>query len=1094
MPPETLDVRFIEARDRPIVRATDLGSVQVLKHGNVFLLTDPFGDIHPDSRGLGLYAGDTRTLSCSVLRVGGDRPVLLQGSAGGNYRGSIQLTNPTADRNPDAKVHPADALVGRTIGISRDRLISADALEERVKIVNHASRVETIAVDLEFGFDAADIFEVRGYPRRSRGTLLPVAATTDRLTFRYDGLDGRRRATHLAFSEEAVAVEPVAAEVEAADPIDSGATVRFRWSFTLGPGEAGELRWVVWETIGAIPEDGADAAGTTGTARTATAGGAGNVDTADLFPEAPRVSADEGAAAYHAWERGTTTISSDHELFNLVVERSVADLRLLVNEGPDAGERYVAAGVPWFTTLFGRDSLITALQSVAFRPQIAVEALTVLAAHQATAMDPDRDAEPGKILHELRTGEMAGSGELPHTPYYGSVDSTPLWLILLGETYDWTGDRALVDRLWPNALAALDWIDRYGDRDGDGFVEYERRTDGGLLNQGWKDSSDAIRDRDGNQAVPPIALAEVQGYVFAAKRRMAGLARIRGEGELADRLDRDASLLQDRFEAAFWVEDQRYYALALDRDKRPADAVGSNAGQCLWTGIVAPERAQDVVDRLLGPTMSSGWGIRTYAADQAGYNPIGYHTGTVWPHDTSLIAAGMKRYGFDDAANRLVEPGPGGGPAVPGVPPPRAVLRVRPRRCPPSGAISRGLLAAGVGRRQPVPVPRHDARAPTARRPRRTRTPAPAPAGLAREGHAHEPPDRGGVGGPAVPSMARDHERGGPAQGRRDRRHDPPVTTVGELLREGADALTASGSESPRLDAELLLGHAIGIDRTGVVAHSEAPVGADAEATYRAGIARRVTGEPVAYIRGIKEFYGLAFTVDRRALIPRPETERLVELAEAEVMGRLAAAARPAGSPPIRVADVGTGSGAIAIALVVALRRRRAEAEMTVLATDVSAEALDLARENAVGHAAADRLGFLETDLLPPVVVDPYDLVLANLPYVRHDVVPELPVAASFEPVLALDGGADGLEVIGRLLERLPDGLAEGGVALLEIGADQGDAIVALVQATLPGWSCVVERDLAGLPRVARVVRGPDSAAGGFGPAGSGTPPAERPG
>jgi glycogen debranching enzyme len=632
MPPETATVRFIDPRVQPIARATDLGSVQVLKHGNVFLLTDPFGDIHPDSRGLGLYAGDTRLLSCSVLRVGGERPVLLQGSPGGNFRGTIQLTNPSADRNPDAKVHPDDELVGRTIGISRDRLVAAGALEERVRVVNHASRSETITIDLEFGADSADIFEVRGFPRAARGTLLPVAVTPDRVTFRYDGLDHRRRFTHVAFSEQAVAVEAV--DAAATDPSDTGATVRLRWAFALEPGETGELRWTVWHSTTATPADPADASG--------------------LFPAPPRLTADEGVAAYHAWERGTTAISSDHELFNLVVARSVADLRLLVNEGPGEDQRYVAAGVPWFTTLFGRDTLITALQALAFRPQLAVETLSVLAAYQATELDPDRDAEPGKILHELRTGEMAGSGELPHTPYFGSVDSTPLWLILLGETYDWTGDRALLDRLWPNALAALDWIDRYGDRDGDGFVEYERRTDHGLLNQGWKDSSDAIRDRDGREAVPPIALAEVQGYVFAAKRRMAGLARVRGDVDLAARLDRDAGLLHDRFEAAFWVEDQRFYALALDRDKRPADAIGSNAGQCLWTGIVAPERARDVIDRLLGQTMSSGWGIRTFASDQPGYNPIGYHTGTVWPHDTSLIAAGMKQYGFDEAANRLV--------------------------------------------------------------------------------------------------------------------------------------------------------------------------------------------------------------------------------------------------------------------------------------------------------------------------------------------------------------------------------------------------------------------------------------------------------
>ncbi len=627
-------VTFIEPRIVPIQKATDLGSVQVLKHGNLYLLTDPFGDIHPDSRGLGLYESDTRLLSCCSLRVGGVRPVLLQGSMGANYRGSIQLTNPSADRNQDAKVHPAPELAGRTIGISRDRLIGVGGMEERVRIVNHAELETTFSVELELGADSADIFEVRGYPRPKRGTLLPIAVSPTRATFRYDGVDGRRRSTHIAFVDAAQAFGPI--DRRSHDEVLSGGSIRFRWDVRLAPGERRDFGWTVWGSIEPTTDrrDGETPAA--------------------LFPDAPRISADDGAAAYHAWDRGTTAIQTDHELFNLTLGRSLADLRLLVNDGPGPEERYIAAGVPWFSTLFGRDSLITSFEALAFRPQIAVETLAVLAAYQATEVDDWRDAQPGKILHELRTGELAGSGELPHTPYYGSVDATPLFLILLGATYDWTGDRAFVDRLWPNALAALAWIDTYGDLDGDGFVEYQRRSERGLLNQGWKDSSDAIRDRAGRTSTMPIALAEVQGYVFDAKRRMAALATVRGETELANRLLAESESLRARFEEAFWVEDQRYYAMALDGDKRPLDAIASNAGHCLWTGIASPARARDVADRLMSPEMFSGWGIRTYAEGQPGYNPIGYHTGSVWPHDTSLVAAGLKRYGFDDESNRLV--------------------------------------------------------------------------------------------------------------------------------------------------------------------------------------------------------------------------------------------------------------------------------------------------------------------------------------------------------------------------------------------------------------------------------------------------------
>jgi release factor glutamine methyltransferase len=296
------------------------------------------------------------------------------------------------------------------------------------------------------------------------------------------------------------------------------------------------------------------------------------------------------------------------------------------------------------------------------------------------------------------------------------------------------------------------------------------------------------------------------------------------------------------------------------------------------------------------------------------------------------------------------------------------------------------------------------------------------------------------------------------------------VETTGALLREGADRLAAAGSETPRLDAELLLGHAVGAGRTAVVAHPEAPVGADAARRYRSDLDRRAAGEPVAYLRGIKEFYGLAFEADARALIPRPETETLVELARDEVMRRLVSAARPAGTQDLRIVDVGTGSGAIAVALAVTLRRLNALDSVVILAVDISPEALGLAKENAVGHAVADRISFAEADLLPDGSAG-FDLVLANLPYVSHDAMAGLPVAASFEPVLALDGGVDGLAIIGRLLDRLPEALADDGVAMLEIGADQGEAIVALAEARLPGWGCTIEPDLALWPRVARIAR-----------------------
>jgi glycogen debranching enzyme len=634
-----------------IVPATDLGGVGVLKHGNLYLLSDPFGDVHPDSRGLGLYDLDTRVLSCAVLRINGVRPTLLRAQSASNHISTIQLTNPEYRRDPGVKQEVSQALAMRAISVTRRRWI-AGGLAEHIDVTNYSATAQHIELDLDLDVDAADIFEVRGRIRERRGTYLPIEAGPEWIRFGYEGLDGLVRRTFVAFTP---------AEVGPAPPDAMGGSegaVRLRWTLDVEPGDRAGVRWEVSTDLvpatGRVATDRAAASEQTPTVLAKAFAGSG-AERGDGTGAQARAIAEPTVAEeeYGHWHERVARIRSDGELLDLAIRRSIADLRLLRNDGPRHGDHYLAAGVPWFTTLFGRDSIITALQILPFMPDVARETLRVLAEWQGTEDDPDRDMEPGKILHELRVGELARTGELPHRPYYGSVDATPLWLILLDETFRWTGDIELVRSLWPNALAALEWIDRWGDRDGDGFVEYERRTPAGLLNQGWKDSGDALRHRNGELAVAPIALVEIQGYVYDAKLRMASLARRLGDQTLATRLEVDAGNLYRQFNEAFWMPDASFYAIALDRDKRQVGTIGSNPGHALWSGIVPPERVDAVVDRLLHPTMDCGWGIRTYASGQPGYNPVGYHTGTVWPHDNAIIAAGMKRAGRHDAADRV---------------------------------------------------------------------------------------------------------------------------------------------------------------------------------------------------------------------------------------------------------------------------------------------------------------------------------------------------------------------------------------------------------------------------------------------------------
>lgn len=631
-------MRSLPPPNPAIVPATDLGGVGVLKHGNLYLLSDPFGDIHPDSRGLGLYDLDTRVLSCAVLRINGVRPTLLRAQSAASHVATIQLTNPELRRDPGIKQAVEEATARRAISVMRRRWI-AGGLAERIEVTNYSSSRQEVRLDLELDADAADIFEVRGRIRPRRGAFLPTQVTDEQVTFAYEGLDGLIRRTVVSCSPG----EIVASEHKAGDGAGGEGSVRITWTVDIEPGGRQSVFWQVATALAPGESDARPAEATPARlARSVTAGakdGIGEPAAAD--------------AEYGSWTERCAQIRSDGELLDLAVNRSIADLRLLRNDGPMHGEHYVAAGIPWFTTLFGRDSIITSLEILPFMPDVARETLKVLADWQATEVDPERDMEPGKILHELRVGELARTGELPHRPYYGSVDATPLWLVLLEETYRWTGDLDFVRSLWPNALAALNWIDAYGDRDGDGFVEYERGAAWGLLNQGWKDSGDAIRHVDGELGLAPIALVEVQGYVYDAKRRLSSLAAVLGDEDLSRRLAREADELYRRFNEAFWSDEVGFYAIALDRKKRPVLTITSNPGHALWSGIVAPERVDQVVEKLLDPSMECGWGIRTYASGQPGFNPVGYHTGSVWPHDNALIAAGMKRMGRHDAADRV---------------------------------------------------------------------------------------------------------------------------------------------------------------------------------------------------------------------------------------------------------------------------------------------------------------------------------------------------------------------------------------------------------------------------------------------------------
>ena len=511
--------------------------------------------------------------------------------------------------NPELRSREGVALRAELIHVNRLKYIWQNACFERLLVHNFDIRDHFLTLGIRFGADFADLFEIRGKKRPRRGQISVERRSATAVALRYLGLDGVERVTSLEF-------EPAPTRLDTATAL---------YEISLGPGQA--LRSVVRI---ACRDDGEQKTGV------------GRQFYSSLRTARRALRNSSGRAA---------SVDSSNSLFNEFARRSIADLYMLLTVtafGP-----YPFAGIPWFTTPFGRDGLLTALFALWVDPSIAKGVLRFLAATQATEFDAERDAEPGKILHEMRDGEMARLREVPFARYYGSVDATPLFVLLLGEYFKRTGDIDTVRELWPNVEAALHWIDTFGDVDRDGFVEYQRKNAEGLVNQGWKDSHDAIFHEDGQMAEGPIALCEVQAYVYGAKRHAAILATALDHSVAAATLSLQADRLREQFEAEFWCDDLSIYALALDGAKRPCRVVSSNAGHALLTGIADPARARRVADTLLNTECFSGWGIRTVARSAARYNPVSYHNGSVWPHDNAVIALGLARYGLKPGVLRV---------------------------------------------------------------------------------------------------------------------------------------------------------------------------------------------------------------------------------------------------------------------------------------------------------------------------------------------------------------------------------------------------------------------------------------------------------
>ena len=578
--------------------------IEVLKQGDTFGLFDQYGDIHSQRTGAhGLYHEGTRFLSRFELTISGVRPLLLSSTVKeDNVMLNVDLTNP--DMTHEEKVKVARG----ALHLSRARFLWQGLCFERLRVHNYS--LLPVPVRLSFSVDAdfADLFEVRGKTRSRRGRNLEAVISKDGISLGYEGLDRVERWVTVRCAPAPTSTH--LGEICCDTLLAAGEVVQ--WDLTISC-EVGRRISCNRSYEGA-------------------------------FAEVER--------ALNSAQADDCHIITSNEQFNAWLNRSLADLHMMVSDTPDGPYPY--AGIPWFSTPFGRDGLITAFEFLWVNPSIARGVLTYLAATQAKEAVPEQDAEIGKILHETRKGEMAALNEIPYGRYYGSIDATPLFIMLAGAYYERTGDRAFITQIWTNIEQAVQWIDRAGDVDGDGFVEYSRRSQGGLIHQGWKDSHDAVFHADGSSAEGPIALCEVQGYVFAAKRRAARLAQALGHTEQARCLLKEAENLRSRFERSFWCNDLSSYALALDGLKRPCRVRTSNAGHCLWTGIADHKHGMRTARTLVGKDFFSGWGVRTVAAGEIRFNPMTYHNGSVWPHDNALIAAGMASYGFKQGAMMIL--------------------------------------------------------------------------------------------------------------------------------------------------------------------------------------------------------------------------------------------------------------------------------------------------------------------------------------------------------------------------------------------------------------------------------------------------------